>query len=51
LKRDLYFTDATFAVVKEVRGKRKIVEFYESSNIPNTARLPEPNPWSCDFRG
>ncbi|KAF2800398.1 hypothetical protein K505DRAFT_228858 [Melanomma pulvis-pyrius CBS 109.77] len=49
LKRDLYFTDALFAVVKDVGGKRKVVEFRESSNIPNTAPMPEPNEWTCSF--
>jgi hypothetical protein len=49
LKRDLYYTDAVFALVKEIGGKRKIVEFRESSNIPNTAPLPTPAVWSCDF--
>jgi hypothetical protein len=49
LKRDLYFTDATFAVVKEIGGKRKIVEFRESSNIPNTAPMPPANEWTCSF--
>lgn len=49
LKRDLYFTDAVFAVVKEINGERKVVEMRESSNIPNTAPLPEPNEWECSF--
>ncbi|KAH7071529.1 hypothetical protein BKA63DRAFT_74513 [Paraphoma chrysanthemicola] len=48
-KRDMYFTNAAFAVVKEEQGQRKIVEFRESSNIPNTAPLPEPNVWDCHF--
>ncbi|KAF2192026.1 hypothetical protein K469DRAFT_346475 [Zopfia rhizophila CBS 207.26] len=51
LKRDLYFTDAAFAVVKEVYGgERRIVEFRESSNIPNTAPMPDPNEWECTFK-
>ena len=50
LKRDLYFTDASFAVIREVDGKRKIVEFRESANIPNTAPLPTPNEWECSFK-
>jgi hypothetical protein len=45
----MHFTDAMFALVKEENGARKIVEFRESSNIPNTAPLPEPNPWGCAF--
>jgi hypothetical protein len=49
LKRDLYFTDALFAVVKDVNGERKVVEIRESSNIPNTAPMPEPNEWECSF--
>ncbi|KAF2746044.1 hypothetical protein M011DRAFT_478436 [Sporormia fimetaria CBS 119925] len=51
LKRDLYYTDAAFAVVKDFGGRvgRRIVEFRESSNIPNTAPLPEPVPWGCKF--
>jgi hypothetical protein len=49
LKRDVYFTDAVFAVVKDVGGKRRIVEIRESSNIPNTAPLPETNEWTCKF--
>ncbi|KAF2269374.1 hypothetical protein CC78DRAFT_529164 [Lojkania enalia] len=48
-KRDLYFTDAVFAVVKIEAGQRKIAEFRESSNIPNTAPMPDPNEWTCDF--
>ncbi|KAF2245984.1 hypothetical protein BU26DRAFT_393534, partial [Trematosphaeria pertusa] len=50
LNKDLYFTDATFAVVQDVGGgERRIVEFRESSNIPNTAAMPEPNEWTCGF--
>ena len=49
VKRDLYFTNAAFAVVKEENGERKIVEFRESGNIPNTAPLPEPVEWACSF--
>ncbi|KAF1848134.1 uncharacterized protein K460DRAFT_68279 [Cucurbitaria berberidis CBS 394.84] len=49
-KRDMYFTNAAFALVREENGKRKIVEFRESSNIPNTAPLPEPNEWGCSFK-
>jgi hypothetical protein len=48
-KRDMYFTNAAFAVVKEVDGERKIVEFRESSNIPNHAPLPEQTVWDCHF--
>jgi hypothetical protein len=48
-KRDMYFTNAAFAVVKEVKGERKIVEFRESSNIPNHAPLPEQTMWDCHF--
>ncbi|KAF2113800.1 hypothetical protein BDV96DRAFT_578354 [Lophiotrema nucula] len=47
--RTLYFTDGAFAVVKIVDGQRKIVEFRESSNIPNTAPMPTPNDWTCSF--
>ncbi|KAF2871169.1 hypothetical protein BDV95DRAFT_494982 [Massariosphaeria phaeospora] len=49
LKRDLWFTDASFIVVKEVNGQRKIVEMRESANIPNSAPLPEQDPWTCAF--
>ncbi|EMD92486.1 hypothetical protein COCC4DRAFT_30748 [Bipolaris maydis ATCC 48331] len=49
IQRDVYFTNAAFAVVKEVEGERKIVEFRESSNIPNTAILPPPVEWTCEF--
>jgi hypothetical protein len=49
VQRDLYFTNAAFAVVKEEQGERKIVEFRESSNIPNTAHLPEAVEWACSF--
>ncbi|KAF2702806.1 hypothetical protein K504DRAFT_463989 [Pleomassaria siparia CBS 279.74] len=50
LKRDLYFTDALFAVVKDIgSGERRVVEFRESSNIPNTAPMPEQNEWTCSF--
>jgi hypothetical protein len=52
-KRDMYFTNAAFAVIREEEeeGKkvRKIVEFRESSNIPNTAPLPEQTMWDCHF--
>jgi hypothetical protein len=48
-KRDMYFTNAAFAVIKEEHGKRKIVEFRESSNIPNRAPLPEQTAWNCHF--
>ncbi|KAF1918804.1 hypothetical protein BDU57DRAFT_120943 [Ampelomyces quisqualis] len=48
-KRDLYFTNAAFAVVKEVDGERKIVEFRESSNIPSNAPLPKQTTWDCHF--
>jgi hypothetical protein len=48
-RRDLYFTNAAFAVVKEVKGERKIVEFRESSNIPNHSPLPEQTMWDCHF--
>ncbi|KAF2827107.1 hypothetical protein CC86DRAFT_291906 [Ophiobolus disseminans] len=48
-KRDMYFTNAAFAVIKEEEGQRKIVEFRESSNIPNTAPLPEQSNWDCHF--
>jgi hypothetical protein len=49
LQRDLYYTNAAFAVVKDVGGKREVVELRESSNIPNTAPLPETNEWECAF--
>ena len=49
VKRDVYFTNAAFAVVKEEEGERKIVEFRESSNIPNTVQLPDPVEWTCSF--
>lgn len=48
-KRDMYFTNAAFAVIRDNRGKREIIEFRESSNIPNTASLPDQNEWTCDF--
>lgn len=48
-KRDMYFTNAAFAFIKEEQGQRKIVEFRESSNIPNTAPLPEQTQWDCHF--
>jgi hypothetical protein len=48
-KRDLYFTNAAFAVIKEEHGVRKIVEFRESSNIPNRAPLPQQSTWDCHF--
>ncbi|CAO2647429.1 Nn.00g083510.m01.CDS01 [Neocucurbitaria sp. VM-36] len=49
-KREMYFTNAAFAVVKEEQGQRKIVEFRESSNIPNTAPLPDAIEWGCSFK-
>ncbi|KAH8731727.1 hypothetical protein GQ44DRAFT_755122 [Phaeosphaeriaceae sp. PMI808] len=48
-KRDMYFTNAAFAVIKEESGVRKIAEFRESSNIPNTAKIPEQTVWDCHF--
>jgi hypothetical protein len=48
-KRDVYYTNAAFAVVKEENGERKIAEFRESSNIPNHAPLPEQTVWNCHF--
>ena len=48
-KQDMYFTNAAFALIKEEEGQRKIVEFRESSNIPNTAALPKPVEWGCSF--
>ncbi|KAH3905445.1 hypothetical protein HBH56_217760 [Parastagonospora nodorum] len=48
-QREMYFTNAAFAVVKEEKGQRKIVEFRESSNIPNHAPLPEQTAWDCHF--
>ena len=48
-QQNVYFTNAAFAVVKEEEGQRKIVEFRESGNIPNTAVLPEPVEWNCSF--
>ncbi|KAJ4346465.1 uncharacterized protein N0V89_010394 [Didymosphaeria variabile] len=50
LKKDLWFSDAAFARVATVNGERQIVEFRESSNIPNTAPLPEPREWTCAFK-
>lgn len=48
-RRDMYFTNAAFAVIRERNGEREIVEFRESSNIPNTAPLPKQNEWTCAF--
>ncbi|KAF2203938.1 hypothetical protein GQ43DRAFT_461152 [Delitschia confertaspora ATCC 74209] len=49
-KRELYWTDAVFVVVKDIGGgERRIVEFRESSNVPNSAVLPEPVGWGCGF--
>ena len=48
-QRTLYFTNAAFAVIKDNGGKREITEFRESSNIPNSAPLPEQNDWTCEF--
>ncbi|KAJ4373450.1 hypothetical protein N0V86_007589 [Didymella sp. IMI 355093] len=49
-KRTMYFTNAAFAVIRDNGGKREIVEFRESSNIPNTAKLPAQNEWTCGFK-
>lgn len=49
---DLWFTDATYAVIEEDAsgyGGRKIVEFREASNIPNAAAIPAGQPWSCQL--
>lgn len=48
-KRELWFTNAAFAVVRDVGGRREIAEFRESSNIPNSAPLPAENEWTCGF--
>ncbi|KAF2626690.1 hypothetical protein BU25DRAFT_432078 [Macroventuria anomochaeta] len=48
-KRTMYFTNAAFAVIRDNKGRREIVEFRESSNIPNTAPLPGQNEWTCGF--
>lgn len=51
LKRELWFSDAAFAVVNDVGGgKRRIVEFRESSNMPSTVRMPRENEWECGFK-
>lgn len=48
LGTEVWFEDATFAVVEETAdGGRKIVEFREASNIPNTAPLPPSQDWQC----
>jgi hypothetical protein len=49
-KQDVYYTNAAFAVVKEEEGQRKIVEFRESSNIPNHGAVPKETEWDCHFR-
>ncbi|KAL6706282.1 hypothetical protein ACN47E_005572 [Coniothyrium glycines] len=46
-KRDMWFTNAAFARVVVEDGARKIAEFRESSNIPNSAAIPEPVEWTC----
>jgi hypothetical protein len=49
-KRNMYFTNAAFGVIRDNNGKREIAEFRESSNIPNTAKLPAENEWTCGFK-
>lgn len=49
-KRNMYFTNAAFGVIRDNKGRREIVEFRESSNIPNTAKLPVQNEWTCGFK-
>lgn len=49
-KRTMYFTNAAFAVIRDNKGRREITEFRESSNIPNTAKLPAENEWTCGFK-
>lgn len=49
-KRTMYFTNAAFAVIRDNNGQREIAEFRESSNIPNTAKLPAQNEWTCGFK-
>ena len=45
----LNFTDAAFAVVQITSAGRKIVEFREMSNIPNTAQIVGAKNWTCSF--
>jgi hypothetical protein len=46
----VWYEDATFAVVKDVgNGVRKIIEFRESSNIPNSAPLVPQQNWTCSL--
>lgn len=50
LKRELWFSDAVFAVVKDVGGgERRVVEFRESSNMRSTVEMPGENEWVCRF--
>jgi hypothetical protein len=49
LQRNLFYTNGAFAVVKDVDGKREIVEFREAGNIMNTAPMPPTNDWACAF--
>ncbi|KAI9652623.1 MAG: hypothetical protein M1821_008342 [Bathelium mastoideum] len=46
---DVWFADAAFAVVQEIDGERKIVEFRESSNIPSSDGVPSIQDWTCQF--
>ena len=50
-KKELTWTDGVFAVVKDCAGQRRVVEWRESSNIPNTAKMPTPVVWKCGFTG
>lgn len=44
----VWFEDATFAVVEETAGGRRIItEWREASNIPYSRPLPTPSDWSC----
>ncbi|KAH8927768.1 hypothetical protein BT69DRAFT_1347078 [Atractiella rhizophila] len=50
LGTDIWYTDGAFAVIEDIGGgKRQIVEFRESSNIPNTGALPPTQNWACSF--
>jgi hypothetical protein len=49
-KRELSWTDGAFAVVRDVKGRRWVSEWRESANIPNSAPVPRPVVWGCEFK-
>jgi hypothetical protein len=46
---DVWLSDAAFAEVIEIDGKRVIIEMRESSNLPYVGPLPGVKNWTCSW--